>query len=288
MTDFVASERGTTIRQPSTANLMIDSADRDINKYPSPWNFQFVKNQSILNGFFTRIATTEIVLEWKIPNITPSNNAVDISHNGVTQTVSVIPGFYTAAELFNSICDSANTAFTLTNIFETVLYNGQPYIQTSDDSNFTIKPHAGDGLYYQMGFWEDTTLGVAAYQIGNPDFRPYRYLDFVSAQLTYNQDLKDTATQAQARDVLARWYFVWDNPPQLDSLGLPILPGYSPFFLRRIFNPPKQIKWDARQPVGNITFQVYGDNGQLIEQEPQIGNGTDYSEWLMTLQISEN
>ena len=287
MTDFVGSERGATIRQPSTANLMIDSADRDENNYPSPWNFQFLKKQSILNGFFTRIGTTEVVVEWKIPNITTENNAVDISHNGVRKTISVGQGYFTVADLFDGIAEAANTSFGLTGIFEAILFNGQAYFQTSDSSNFDIFPTTGDNLYAQLNFWVPT-IGVPGYPIGNPDLRPYRYIDFVSAQLTYNQDLKDSATQEQSRDVLCRWYFDWDQPPQLDALGFPILMGYSPFCLRRIFNPPKQIKWDPRQPVGNIIFQVYGSDGNLVQMPTTVGNGSDYSQWLMTLQVSEN
>jgi len=61
-------EKAVTIRYPATANLMIDSSDRNTTRNPSAWDFQITKNQSIQNGFFTRVGTTEVVLEWCEPN----------------------------------------------------------------------------------------------------------------------------------------------------------------------------------------------------------------------------
>jgi hypothetical protein len=81
MVDFVPSEKGVTIRYPSTAQLCIDTADR---KDPyvgtpnvdasSPFDCQFIQKQNILNGFFTRFSTTEITLEWAEPNIIDNYN----------------------------------------------------------------------------------------------------------------------------------------------------------------------------------------------------------------------
>ena len=58
--------------------------------------------------------------------------------------------------------------------------------------------------------------------------------------------------------------------------------GYKPFCLRRIFNPPKQIKWDQNLPVaGVMDFALYDNNGKLAAT-------TDTTNFLMTLQVSEN
>ena len=116
--------------------------------------------------------------------------------------------------------------------------------------------------------------------IAQADLRPFRYIDFVSTQLTYNQNVKDASTATIVRDVLARWYFAYDQPPTLDEYGFPILMGYSAFCLRRTFSPPKQIKWESNMPVGNLTFQLYNSAGELIETEADTS-------WQMTLQISE-
>ena len=286
MSQFIPSEKGTTIRAPSTANLMLDSADRQVTNFTTPWNFQITKTQALLNGFFTRIATTEVVLEWNEPNGNFWDQSVTATWatGPATQTFTPLDpqSFYTAEAALDAFAEALNTAFT-TNVFEIVQLGGRTYLQTSDNTDFTIVPSA---LTRALGFADvDLALNVSAHEVYSaPDLRPYRYLDFVSAQLTYNQDLKDGATNTQNRDVLCRWYFAWDQPPTVDGYGFPILMGMQPFVVRRIFNPPKQIRWDNIQPLGNVSFQVYGDDGNLPPDHP---SGTEPSNWLMTLQVSE-
>ena len=103
----------------------------------------------------------------------------------------------------------------------------------------------------------------------------------MSNQLTNNQSVKDASTAANVRDVLVRWYFDYDNQTPTDEYGYPILMGYSPFYLRRLYNPPKQIQWQSNIPVGNLSFQLYNNNGLLQSVVPE-------TQFLMTLQISEN
>lgn len=298
MSSFTPSEKGTTIRQPSTANLMLDSADRDATKYKTAWDFQITKPQALLNGFFTRIGTTEVVLEWNFPNGPYLNSfpAISVSYGPtpVVQNVSItdplaINRFYTVADLLEQFVANLNTAFGLTSgsLFEVVtVANVGVVIQTEDNADWSMTPNATT----EFLCFEDTdiTLAAPSHYVGNPDLRPYRYLDFVSAQLTYNQDLKDAATNTFNRDVLCRWYMDWDNPPALDALGFPILMGYTPFYTRRLYNPPKQIRWDNIQPLGNLSFQVYGSDGRILPAvDPTEVPLAKESNWLMTLQISE-
>jgi hypothetical protein len=69
--------------------------------------------------------------------------------------------------------------------------------------------------------------------------------------------------------------------------------GYTAFWLRRIFNPPKQIRWSAEQPIGQLDFQVYIDpESNATWNLPQggllIGPGwSTFWDWLATLQVSE-
>ena len=297
MVDFVPNERATPIRVPSTANLMIDSIDRD---ELSPWDFQITKNYSILNGFFTRIGTTEVVLEWCQPNISSSlgNNqlVIDVSGTGGntysgTETITFTEGFYTVAQalgrltsLLNDISGTTGMTFgtatnALTNQVQVISVGGDWAINAAS---------AGLALALQIGLpvGLNNTL-TSIHSIVCPDLRPYRYIDFVSAQLTYNQDLKDSSTNNIVRDVLCRWYFDWYTPPDLDSLGFPIFMGYTAFRARRLFNPPKQIKWSPNQPIGNLSFQVYGNT--VFGGDPELVPLIPYakSNWLMTLQVSE-
>lgn len=281
MSGFVPGEKATTIRMPSTANLMVDSADRNEAVFPSAFNFQIQKNQSILNGFFTRIGTTEVVLEWCQENITTANNTitVDISGTGAntyfdTVSVTVTSGFYTIKDALDFIINALNDLEPTT---------GATFSVVQDPGNVFIDCSGADATFDNTPLANQLTLDDASTPafIICPDLRPYRYIDFVSTQLTYSQDLKDSTTSPTERDVLCRWYFSYDDAPSYDAYGFPILMGYSRFCLRRIFNPPKQIKWDNNLPIGNLTFQVYDNNGLLI---PSSAEGT---EWLMTLQVSE-
>ena len=294
MSTFLPAEKGMTIRVPSTANLLLDSADRPNPGSTRANDFQISRPNSILNGFFTRIGTTEVVLEYNMPNIssTLNNNAltVDVSGfavgGGTGTSSSVLVGNFTQAEVWNWIVALLNAASTTltpavtwsisatTTGYYALVPSAQVYVQFSGTLAQLMDIAAGD--YIDLG----PAVTDAQLQLVPVDLRPFRYLDFISPQLTYNQDLKDSSTAAFVRDVLCRWYMAWDQPPELDQYGFPILMGYLPFQLRRTFSPPKQIRWDNIQPIGNLSFQVYTDQNVLAP----FNFSTN---WLMTLQVSE-
>ena len=318
-----------TIRQPATANLMIDSADRNVGA--SANDFSITRSQALLNGFFTRIATTELVLEWGVPNFSlafgNTTVLIDISGAGaVTGTGQFSAdlsggGFLTVEDwaattevLLNAAgaLTTPATTWTLANPrpgFVTFTPNQEVYIWLQQNSPFNgwfnfgrlvtptwvlIDPAGVDGVAEELSIGGGKPGFTSPQGFLNPpsptmDLRAIRYLDFVSAQLTYNQDLKDSSTNISTqnaplsvvRDVLARWYMAYDNQSaRVDGYGFPIYMGYEAFVLRRLFNPPKQIRWENIQPVGNISFQVYTDTGMLAPMT--------YSNWLMTLQVSED
>lgn len=295
------TEKAIVIRQPATANLMVDSKDRDEELFSSPWDFQITRPQALQNGFMTRIGTTEVVLEWYCPNIyeengtTPGNNVITVdicgSVHSFTNTITIPPGFYSVAEVWNFIRGGINDLSGDTGVSVNIVQGGfdsaagsfYSLVCTGGEFNF---PDGSELLVQQLKipFGPNLIPEIPLYQA--VDLRRYRYLDFVSSQLTYNQDLKDNSTAEKQRDVLCRWYMAYGDSadPNVDNLNFPILMGYEPFVIRRIFNPPKQIKWDSAAPIGNLAFQVFGDDGKLV--------GTDVneytSEWLMTLQLSEN
>lgn len=269
MVDYVPIEKGMTIRQPSTANLMIDSFDRSAG---TAGNFQITRNASILNGFFTRIGTTEVVLEWNLPNVLTGFNRNFTLTIGVTEyTVNLAPGFYTVAGALDTIVTLLNAKTGISGVYTFSISNatgsvGLKCVQygTSTAQSFVFETQKT--LMTQLGF----TYNIASDyhtvgETGGPDIRIYRYLDFVSNQLTYAQDLKDSSTAVNTKDVLCRWYLAWTGPPNLDKYGFPILQGYSAFQERRLFNPPKQIRWEPNLPIGNLAFQVfYNTVGTLL------------------------
>lgn len=282
------NEQVITIRQPATANLMIDSADRDPS-YSTAWDFQITKTNSIMNGFFSRIATTEVVLEWCVPNISADagTNTIVVDISGATgvvtnQTITLPSGFYTVEEALDTLASkltdlsgTTGSTFSVTQTVDGLVYLGM------NSGTFNIA--TATNLSNALDMAEIASPGINAYLISEcADLRLYRYIDFVSSQLTYNQDLKDNSTATFNRDVLCRWYMAWDVEPQYDAYGFPILMGYKKFVVRRLFNPPKYIRWSNNQPLGNIAFQVYDDDGILLT------NNSDKNNWLMTLQFSEN
>lgn len=301
MSDFVPKERAQTYRDPATANLMIDSADRTLSVNPLANDFSIQRANSVLNGFFTRVGTTELVLEWFTPNFSPIGQTPDSLIVDYT-TPDVAESTFTAPRTFFTQGDLIDWVLTRLNLLGATLV---PPVTWA----FVVPPAAlaPSGLSVRIAPNIATTLelrGSVARRLGLPegpinypagfpltffpaDLRLYRYLDFVSTQLTANQSLKDASTAPIVRDVLARWYFAFDEPPAFDQYGFPILQGYTPFVLRRTFSPPKQIRWEPNIPIGNLTFQVYAPNGTLALMDA-VFPGRRPSEWLMTLQVSES
>ena len=93
-------DRGTTIREPSTANFLIDSYDRPTTQTAS--NFTIAKKNSLFNGFFTRFGVAEVVLDWGIPNISLelyANNQFSILDASANpHLVYFAPGNYNVAQ----------------------------------------------------------------------------------------------------------------------------------------------------------------------------------------------
>jgi hypothetical protein len=303
MVDFVPIEKGTPIRQPSVANLMIDSTDRDLTIYPAAGNFQITKPNAILNGFFTRIAATEIVLDWGVPNIVANiNSRIRFTVTGQAAiNVDLDTGFFTIAQALDSLVIKMTTAASGLPgppTFTVAVNNGQYSIQISAGTFYLTQSLLSDQLGFNEGVASAALFQIVGANLSStlngPDLRPWEYLDFVSSQLTYAQDVKDGTTNTVDRNVLLRFYFAWDNPPQNDKYGFPILPGYTKMVLRRIFSPAKQIRWESNLPVGNLAFEVYGKALGVLNTarsallgtsgSPNYGNRFD---WQMTLQVSE-
>jgi len=304
MTDFAPSEKATPFRQPSVANLLLDS--NDATDITQSYSVQYYKRHNLINGFFTRIAVTEIVLNWFEPNITSALTMTWIITQAGTPTSFVIgssglglqPGFYTVASLLNYVIGELNRlAINVSSgasagaaaVFATTLANGYPEIViTNAGAADTVAVSSITGALATLLRLPANGALIGAVANGglelSPgiDLRPYTYLDFTSDQLTYTQDVKDSSSAAYTKDVLCRWYFAFDEPPALDALGYPILMGYTAFCLRRQFSPPKQIKWEQNLPVGGaLTVEVFGSDGRLADSM------LSPTSWLMTIQVSE-
>jgi hypothetical protein len=286
-----------TVRPSSTALLTIDSEDRFSN-YPqerlalgnptgnaynqSPYNFEIVKNESIMNGYFTRLGLTEISFPWTIPNINPKTQEIIVnwSVSGGASGSNIVtlaqPDFLKPKELaaqLQSMTRSANTNLSsmvigygndgvgpLTNIPQFYYFSGvtganavfmswspMPYNSAQYPYPDTTKQ-----LFDLLGFtsYNSTVPPVLTGRVGKPTLcQATRYVDIVCSQLTYNQPLKDTTTQTIARDSLCRLYLGDANgfgtnffAPD-DSNFCP--PGCAPTVLYRQFQTPKMINWNS-------------------------------------------
>lgn len=286
--EFVPNEKATPIRYPSTANLMVDSADRNTAVYPTAKDFLITKNQSMMNGFFTRVGTTEVVMEWNTPNVNDTTGLFTYTVAGLVNQFT-LSGYYTAEELIDAIVVECNkfTATGVTWTADPLTGAGALFTLTGgvDGQSWTLTAGILEklvGFNPIVGFFGDAGPTKSTFFVlsSGADLRPARYLDIVCNQLTNNQSVKDGSTAPHARDVLCRWYFDYENQNPTDKYGFPILMGYAPFYVRRIFNPPKQIQWQTNVPIGQMSFQLYDDAGN-------IANINEKTNYLMTLQASE-
>jgi hypothetical protein len=272
---------GVTMRSSSTANLLIDSRD-SISGLNYSANFTIQKNNSILNGFFSRLAVSEVVLQWNNYNISTAaygNGVLTVTIAGTDYTTAPLaPGNYTVAECLDALVITLNAAVGGAGTFS--ITQGKGFASLTCTVAFTVdqSPLAEQ---LQLNVFDSLTSNPVI----SPFLLPYNYIDFVSNELTYNQALKDATTSVMDKTVLYRWNFSWDDNSERDAYGYPIIQGYKKFRSRRDITFPKQIRWENNMPIGQLSFQVYNSNGTLLmPSESQFGR----LEWAMTLLVSED
>jgi hypothetical protein len=296
MVDFVPTEKGTSIRNPSTANFQINSRDRARNAYgdyiEKSDSFSISPSASLLNGFFTRLGVVEIVFDWQIPNVSASAGNNKLLFQLSTSTIplssfqTTIPeGNYQAQDLLSVMAKNMNltvgttlftsgytatsgtTVATGSNIYPTLPPTG--YIAGNSNTVYLTQMDRFSSALanqLQLSSCYKTYSGAPATNVGNiycainPTVTPLKYVDIVCRQLTYNQSLKDgTTSTSENVDVLYRWNLAWeDNGNITDPSNMVIYQGYTKFQSRRFLAFPKQIKWTPNQPIGQIQFELYG------------------------------
>lgn len=303
------ADRAITVRPSSSALFCVDSADR----YPdtisrqqgivSPYDFSITRNQALLNGFFTRIALTEIVFPYYIPNVNTKTKTLKVIYNGGAEvTITLTEGFYTPAKL---AAELQTQLIPVTSPATTVTYTttGQFVIDVgAGDDLMLFSPSAGpnDFSLFDLIGGTDDWYGVAA-QILTGSSTRCRYTDFIDivcSQLTYNQELKDGSSDPIVRDVLARIYIETENDqtiPVWNTVANDVtltydsnIPGCTPYTIYRQFKTPKQILWNNTQPLGNLKFEVYDSRGTLLSANSTAMPDRLCPDWRLTLLVSEN
>lgn len=299
-------ERGVDIRNPSSALFGVSSADRyenpavrAFNGAKSPFKFTLNSNQNFMNGFFTRVALTEVKFTWAIQTITGNNNKLNLQYKiGAvpgTYTLTVPSGWYNPTSLASTLqglirSATGNVGFTLVADPITGVFTGA----TNNADTFNFAPQGlltaqayKIGLYQMMNWPPVLTPGSpivlsSTISSGVPTMLRTQFIDIVCAQLTNNQDVKDGDTGSIVHDVLARIYLT----PEVDTNN-PELIGSQPFQIYRQFAFPKQIKWSPNQPItSGLQFEVYDDQGDLLTAG-SLGEDSVQPDWNITLLVSE-
>ena len=232
-------QRGVDIRLPSTAFLGIDSADRytsnlqQATEPTTPYQMTLVQNQNFLNGFFTRIALTEIKFPWTIPTITERNSKIQFySFNGATPaagnpyTITLNPLGWLgmsaiALQLQTKIrATTPDTGFVLTATPIDGIYNARASVGRS----FYFLPYEYPGQINRIGLFEmmnwtfpgatiasNSSAAFGSKDSGIATLLSTQYVDIVCASLTQNQSVKDSSTANIPRDVLCRLYLCGDG-----------------------------------------------------------------------------
>lgn len=321
--------QGQVFRPSSTALLTIDSADRfrnraderaavagTLNSNVSPYDFTITKNESIMNGFFTRLAVSEVVMPWPFTNVNNRTNSIKLFYQPggagpiLEETIGLPNGFYRPSQIATAM-ETAVQAYvpTFSMVYSPVSAPGEPSYApmcfeygTGSATKVAFGPMTPGTpgvypfddqttqLFDLLGFsvLDGGTLSTTA--TGNSTLcQDVRYVDIVCPQLIYNQALKDTSSQRTVYDSLCRVYLadagssIPGNVAPEDPLFCP--PGCAPTVVYHDFAQPKQIQWQPNQPVpGYLQFKVFDDNGVPLSS---IGNLTSLN-WSMTLLVSEN
>jgi len=312
---------GVPTRAPSVALFTVDTADRyklDSNGFRTDTeavnNIYINKRQSVINGFFTRIALTEFNMPWNVPNVNPRNNTFTVGSlntalnpSPIQATVSIATGFYTADELAIALEAALDAAMVALGSDYPASY---PWVVSFDTTSgkftveaggatFTLVPKNNgprDDLLTMMGFGglsitADLVNPYETYVSGVASMLYTPYFDIVSKQLTKKQQVNDSGTSyATGSSLLARIYL---TPNNLTTTDFTNQLGTAPFTIFREFIIPKQIYWDTKEFINVIDLSLVDYKGNILYETPNTINATSFevgtgnANWQLTLQVSE-
>lgn len=323
---YAAKDTAITQRPTSTAILAVDSEDR-YKTYPdarqgslSPYSFSINKTESLMNGFFTRLALTEVVFPWVIPNVNRRTQVIQMTYSTggpavPPQTITIPVGFYTPSALAAAMQTAIRAVETApgSGIFPLNLFTmtyGAPtgtgplpaftyatnsaatiaFLPVDPTPSRDITPTTKQ-LFDLLGFIQGNNTILQTAESGGLTFcQATRYVDIVCTQLTNNQPLKDTMSQEIARTIICRLYLgdgnLQANVAPSSSTFCP--PGCAPFTIYRDYASPKQIAWMPDQPVGGfLKFEVYDDNGDILTGSDAFSFGANRTDWSITMLATE-
>jgi hypothetical protein len=318
--------RAVDIRQPSSALLTINSADRykptnsrwntpDLSGVilSSPYDFVIPLQQNIMSGFFTRIALTSLQLPFTVPSICGKTHGIFIwfqpgGSGAVTRylvqvSLNTFGGYKDLAALLTAL-QSRVRAVTGSTTF-TWAVNG---------TNGALASSANTDKFYFTRWDNPDVPGAATYfellniqanhilsttQFSYPEIIPTQYLDIVCDQLTQAQTLKDASTGGSGKTLLKRIYLFGDNTTTLLTAPTAFFTG--PVVIQKSYAVPKYISWNSEQNIGALRIQVLDDRGVVLTCGPNNGPFSpsatneaghmwldeNMSDWSMEIMLSE-
>ena len=239
-------------------------------------------------------------------DITSTSRAGNMSYQFAVAVVGSVSGTYTMST--GTLLTSFNCTYTLTWESSSGTIT-DPSPQTQPFNSFYANNLASTGvskfffarytdplrpnavsLFEMMAWSTNQALVSSQYSTPNVSFLSTPFVDIGCTQLTQNQSLKD-ADSGLTRNILFRLFLTPDA-----FTGNVANLGSAPILVHRVFPFPKQIKWNADQPIGNLAIQVYDSQGYVLT----TGNGVtgtltspptqydcDMGDWSMTLLVSE-
>jgi hypothetical protein len=276
------------VRVDNTTGLVVNPQN--------PYNINIQKNQSLFSGSIQRIALTDVVIPWNIPNVNPTNNALFLEKSDGTTlyTVEISPGFYSPSTLASAIqgeliADVAlgtatwsvqftdEAQFVISTISSGIQFRvlpklGQPKGIATSYNNFPSVGQRSSTLATMMGF-DYTGPQYSATVSGSYASMTYtRYVDIVSSILCKNQDVRDTSTSYfTGQNILARIYIgPTDNKPIIQYSGETEqnvtynIAGITPFLLRERFDVPKDINWNPNEYLSSCNIQLKDEFGNQL------------------------
>jgi hypothetical protein len=325
-------EQGIPVRMPSTALLCANTADAELfardtgervdNNFPN--QLYINRGRPLAFGYMTRVALTEVCLQWDTPNVNANNNTITIAVNNLTtsevgtlrSTIDI--GWYKPSELADEIQAQLNADWDIfLNISSgpawAVDVNPET-LQVSISALTPTVPGDFDDFVFYIVPPTDKTVGLPALQQdltnmlgltpsqeiadfwstirgGYASFQYTPYIDIVSNLLTKNQNVADGDTSLRnVQSKLCRLYLA--NEEIVNRTEDNIV-GSRPFVFKREFMVPKQIQWNNTENVDVIDISVLDSLGNPVYISPifsslgeiaTVGNTNDF---FFTVQITE-
>jgi hypothetical protein len=312
---------GMPIRQPATALLTIDTADRTTGTKVN--NLYINKQATLVQGYFTRLALTEINFDWDIPNVNQYNQTLTIIFYYATGLFKALrfeiaEAFYDmeqlAAELQTVIQAAINADVDLVGLY-TMTVTADQYVREFTISNtnvselkFGIVPinsvsvdSTVTDLTQMMGFdTVDSSLQYVSITGAYASMLYTPYFDIVSKQLTKKQNVNDNSTSLlTGKNLLARVYLnqfgINGNKATPAVGGLEDIIGVTPFTIHYEWQTPKQVYWDTKEFINVIDLTLIDNRGRVLYERPSdfaVGTddylvGTGNANWQITFQVTE-